>query len=215
MTTQLHTNRDLYCFVEQLLKTHKNNRKSLQDYLLSLWCLGSALESNVDLSLQCFTGLLETAFVAPTPLELPLSKLGLGASKRNSQEFEDSKAAQDGYCQWEEILRLQIIDLKDMKANGSLNDEYRYFGIDSPRGARWYNFDPCTYIECGAAGSFGGWEAGDSTTRCQVPGLVAVLDESDNCTLVNPQDIDDPVVEISSVSWEMFTEFLIDGQTYE
>jgi hypothetical protein len=24
--------------------------------------------------------------------------------------------------------------------------------------SRWYNFDPATYLECGLAGTFGGWD---------------------------------------------------------
>jgi hypothetical protein len=31
-----------------------------------------------------------------------------------------------------------------------LQDEFRYFGIDSPTGHRWYNFDPASYLHCGA-----------------------------------------------------------------
>ena len=43
-----------------------------------------------------------------------------------------------------------------MAEAGALEDEYRYFGIDSPTGFRWYNFDPCSYLECGVRGSLGG-----------------------------------------------------------
>lgn len=31
-----------------------------------------------------------------------------------------------------------------------LEDPYRYDGIDSETGHRWYNFDPGTNLECGA-----------------------------------------------------------------
>jgi hypothetical protein len=40
-----------------------------------------------------------------------------------------------------------------MAEAGTLENEYRYFGIDSPTGFRWYNFDPCSYLECGVRGS--------------------------------------------------------------
>jgi hypothetical protein len=48
-------------------------------------------------------------------------------------------------------------------------------GIDSPRGQRWYHFDPRTFLECATAGSYGGWQPGDETGRDYVPGPVAVM----------------------------------------
>jgi hypothetical protein len=38
---------------------------------------------------------------------------------------------------------------------GTLANDQRYFGVDSPRGSRWYNFDPLTFLECAVAGTFG------------------------------------------------------------
>ena len=48
------------------------------------------------------------------------------------------------------VLHFQISELHKMR-NKQLLDEYRYFGIDSETGNRWYNFDPLTNLECGAA----------------------------------------------------------------
>lgn len=47
-----------------------------------------------------------------------------------------------------EVLKFQISELHKMK-NKELKDKYRYFGIDSPSGNRWYNFDPFTNLSCG------------------------------------------------------------------
>lgn len=48
-----------------------------------------------------------------------------------------------------DILKFQISELHKMRGK-QLDDEYRYFGIDSETGNRWYNFDPLTNLECGA-----------------------------------------------------------------
>jgi len=47
------------------------------------------------------------------------------------------------------VLQFQIAELHKMKGK-QLNDDMRYFGIDSETGNRWYNFDPMTNLECGA-----------------------------------------------------------------
>ena len=47
------------------------------------------------------------------------------------------------------LLQFQIAELHKMKGK-QLDDDMRYFGIDSETGNRWYNFDPMTNLECGA-----------------------------------------------------------------
>ena len=77
-----------------------------------------------------------------------------------------------------------------MAANGQLADDQRYFGIDSPRGGRWYNFDPAGYLECATVGTFGGWD-GEDDSRVLVPGKVAVLDPAGALLAVyEPYDAD-------------------------
>jgi hypothetical protein len=36
---------------------------------------------------------------------------------------------------------------------GALDNKFRGFGIPSPRGEYWYNFDPCGYLACAARGA--------------------------------------------------------------
>jgi hypothetical protein len=90
----------------------------------------------------------------------------------------------------QDTILWQIVDLRDMDEAGMLRNEDRYFGIDAPRGNRWYNFDPMTYLECAAAGTYRGF-----TTPPDIP--------------------DDPVFEIEEVSWDDFTRFLRAGAFYE
>ena len=47
-----------------------------------------------------------------------------------------------------ETLKFQIAELHKMRGK-QLDNEYRYFGINSETGHRWYNFDPFGNLECG------------------------------------------------------------------
>lgn len=194
---ELMTNRELYCFIAKLVKEHSHSSATLQSYLENLLLLGRSLRAREALSLEEFAELLRAAF-AQTP-----------------SAAEPGPGTTDGYVTWEKRISAQIRDLDEMRQEGTLDDEYRCFGIDAPRGGRWYNFDPCTYLECATAGTFGGWEEGDDTGRSYVPGPVAVLDDSGALTSADPRDIDDPVVALPQITWEMFVEFLDDGQSYE
>ena len=192
-----YTNRDLYRFIGDLLEQQSGCRLTLQGYLENLRRLGHPLRDHPAISLEVFAGLLRSAF------ECEPSAAEAGA------------AATEGYVAWDRRITVQIRDLDEMKQAGTLDNEYRYFGVDAPRGGRWYNFDPCTYIECAAAGTFGGWQEGDETGRSYVPGPVAVFDATGAITSMNPRDLDDPVVELPHITWEMFVNFLNAGQWYE
>jgi hypothetical protein len=195
--TEITTNRDLYCFIAALVKQYADNSVTLQDYLESLgqlgrqWCERSAVLPSE------FAHLLEASF-APVPTGIE--------SKMNPTA---------GYLIWQQRIAEQVRDLSEMKEAGTLENQYRYFGVAAPRGAHWFNFDPCTYLECAAAGTFGGWREGDDTERTYVPGEVAVLDASGELTTADPRDLDNPVVRLPEITWEMFVDFLNAGQFYE
>ena len=46
------------------------------------------------------------------------------------------------------VLKFQIAELHKMKGK-QLDDEWKYDGIDSETGNRWYNFDPGSILDCG------------------------------------------------------------------
>ncbi|MDW7692198.1 hypothetical protein R9C00_14345 [Flammeovirgaceae bacterium SG7u.111] len=48
-----------------------------------------------------------------------------------------------------EVLRFQIAELHKMRGK-QLENEYRFFGVQSETGNSWYNFDPFANLECGA-----------------------------------------------------------------
>ena len=194
---EITTNRDLYCFIADLVKKQSHENITLESYLANLRQLAHARCDLPVLSLEQFAGLLEAAFDSPAPGEATCA------------------AAADGYQDWETRISQQIQDLREMEQAGTLANEYRYFGVDAPSGARWYNFDPCTFLECAAAGTFGGWQEGDDTDREYVPGQVAVIDASGAMTAMDPRDIEEPVVCLAAITWQAFVEFLESGQWYE
>lgn len=194
---EVRTNRDLYCFVAGLVREHSEYSGTLQTYLENLRRLGRSLGEREAVSPEEFSELLRAAF------------------NPELSAAEPRPTVTDGYTAWEKRIADQIRDLDDMRQAGILDDESRYFGVDAPRGARWYNFEPCAYLECAAAGTFGGWQEGDDTGRSYVPGPVAVLDPSGEITSVDPRDIDDPVIALPAITWEIFVEFLNAGQWYE
>lgn len=194
---ELETNRDLYCFMADLVRRRAESGTTLQAYLENLRRLACRMGDRDALPLSDFAELLQAAFEP----ELP--------------RIEPCASATDAHLAWEQRITEQIRDLSEMKEAGAIDNEYRYFGVDAPRGGCWYNFDPCSYLECAAAGSFGGWQEGDDTGRSYVPGPVAVLDASGAVTSMAPSDIDAPVVELPEITWEAFIDFLNAGQWYE
>jgi hypothetical protein len=191
----LETNRDLYLFVSQLGVTHE---RSLEDFLRALWTLVQRHRDRPSLTLSEFAALLEQSFSAPPGDPPP------------PVEGEPS-----GFARFEQVLIQQIIDLREMAQAGTLDDQMRYFGVNAPRGSRWYNFDPSTFLECAMAGTYGGWEEGDAGGRELVPGKVAVVDAHGKVHAVDPQDIVEPVRVIDGVDWDGFVSFLWAGQAYE
>lgn len=198
---QLATNRDLYHFIGELTKQQAASPLSLEAYLTNLRRLARARCQQPALSVAELAELLRQAF---TPAEL---------------EADDSAAsltdAAPGFLDWERRLQEQLRDLRAMQEAGTFQDEQRYFGVSAPGGGYWYNFDPCTYLECGAAGSFGGWEDGDDTGREYVPGKVAVFDASGAMIAVDPRELEDPVTELPAIPWSELVAFLDAGQSYE
>ncbi len=58
------------------------------------------------------------------------------------------------------VLKFQIAELHKMKGK-QLEDEWKYYGIDSETGNRWYNFDPSSILDCGMRCFMDGNKNGD------------------------------------------------------
>jgi len=194
---ELRTNRDLYRFVASLAERHRQNPLTLETYLTNLRYLARTRAHQPALALGELADLLEGAFAdgAVPACDVP-------------------QGADGGFAEWEERLDGQLRDLRGMAEDGTLEDDFRYYGVDAPSGARWYNLDPCGYLECATAGTFGGWREGDETGR-YVPGKVAVLDESGALTTADPRALEEPTVELETIPWPELVDFLKAGQSYE
>jgi hypothetical protein len=196
----MRTNRDLYKSIESLLKQKKDQPiPSLETYLSNLLRRTSQMAYKEALGLEEFFLLLSESF-------------------DDSGDVPEVVTVEDGVPQfqkWKAAVTEQVQDLHEMAQNRQLEDEYRYFGLSAPSGRYWCNFDPCTYIECGAAGSLGGWEEGDETGRSYVPGPVACLDAEGKITSYEPRELDRLPVEVPLITWEKFSEFVWCGQNYE
>jgi len=113
----------------------------LEQYLISIWsrCLPLA-ESNPSWR-DIGTVVIEAFEVDPHSAMHSLKEFDTAPELRNESGWRD----------FEEAILFQISDLRRMRG-GALEDEHRYFGMQSPTGYTWYNFDPLTFIECGLAG---------------------------------------------------------------
>ena len=194
----IRTNRDLYLALADLVAKTDASDRSLEEYLRALWGLARAYRDRPALTGDELLGLLARAFTGSAP---PFDEGWRATYERDfPAAFRDFLGA---FGAWEARVLRQIVDLREMDERGQLKDDQCYFGIDSPRGSRWYNFDPAAFLECAAAGTFGGWEEGDDTGRAYVPGLGAI---------VGGQVTPEPLL---AISWDHFIMFLGNGQWYE
>jgi len=184
------TNRDLYLRVRNLESLLEGkDARSLEEYLRALWSLAKD-HGQPEIMLPLFLNWIENAFATPAP-EFDSSW---------NKVFPDFEKDWDSYEDWHSMILFQIADLRRIKNAGQLSDKFRYFGLQSPSGESWYNFDPFTYLECAIRGVFGGYEEGE----------VIVL--------IPPQEGESgnsPVFEIKALSWGTFAKLLYFGQIYE
>jgi hypothetical protein len=130
----IKTNRDLYLAVTQLVKQEEKNKRSLESYLLALLSLGQQYQHRETLAPDEFFGMLTRAFHETA---LPFNEVW------RKQDYDRNFT---GFLAWQNRIIYQIVDLRAMKEAGTLNDTMRYFGIDAPRGSRWYNFEPGSFL---------------------------------------------------------------------
>lgn len=201
MAKQLSSNRDFYKSIGVLTKEkNTENCVDLETFLKSLLVRSLEFRERQSLTLNEFFTLLEASFEPSPSLDL------------SPPSDDDEKSGFEG---WKSLIERQIKDLQDMRRNKSLFSELAYFGIDAPSGQRWYNFNPLNFLECATVGTLGGWEEGDDTGRIYVPGEVAVMNDKGEIEGRDPRSIEEPTVEIQSLTWDDLKDFLWNGQCYE
>jgi hypothetical protein len=143
-------------------KQEGENIDSLENHLLSLWAVIKKYEKHKP-TYSLFANILAEAF---DTLPCKFDEQWLNYENDIFWDYQNDSFVLQEYINGEwiitesnvndfEILKhiilFQISDLHRMNS-GQLNHPYRYFGIDSPTGNRWYNFDVVTYWECATAG---------------------------------------------------------------
>ena len=181
------TNRDLYLLVQRLQETfHGRAVRSLEEYLRALWSL-AAEGRDAPPSVLEVSRWIEAALSYPAPPFQP-----------SWQELEPPVADEvASFAEWQRLILSQVADLHQMDAAGQLDNEYRFFGLQSPAGRSWFNFDVFTYLECGIRGALGGYQEEDAPVP--PPGEPA----------------EGPTFAVPHFSWGAFAEILLCGQIYE
>lgn len=140
------TNRGFYLALQAIGEEAAVRKVSLERYLIALLDLSAKHSAAAGLSPDQVIELLSSALNT----EAPGSGLQSPASPNNNEV--------GGFSDWRNTIMRQIRDLREMRSGGHLADPEREFGISSPSGERWCNFDVEAYLECGAAGTVGGFE---------------------------------------------------------
>ena len=182
------SNRDLYLLVTGFGEKFGNNL-SLEEYLRALWQIVSQAKP-VFPSLVQVSKWLEAAFRADVP---PFDLAWLERTIEDPYVFTTRE-------DWENLILFQIADLHRMANAGQLENEWRFYGIDSPSGHRWYNFDPLTYLECGVRGAVGGYQEEEVIVLSSLP---------------DGESADSPIFEIDELGWDGFAAILECGRVYE
>jgi len=201
----METNRDIYLAVATLVKRARESSRTLEEYLRAILVLARQYEGRPYISPTEFIELLSEA-LNTNPLTFDPSW---------GEYYNNKPEARTSFTDWLATVIGQVVDLHEMADAGILANELRYFGVSAPRGARWYNFDIGTFLECAAAGTFGGWEPGDSTGRELVPGEVIVVEPDGTVSAKNPNELARPIFTIDRITWPDFIRFVEWGQCYE
>lgn len=184
------TNRDLYLFVRGIKEWYGQvHNRTLESYLSALWRVVSRRPPDSP-TIEDFVGWVRVAFNSePTPFDPQWLDI--------RPDYSHDPATYDD-CMTR--LLFQVADLHRMREAGVFENEYRYFGITSPGGSLWYNFDPLSYLECAVRGKYGGYEAAEVIVTIPPP---------------EGESADSPIFEIDSFTWQDFADLLELGQLYE
>ncbi|GKX28054.1 hypothetical protein SH1V18_05340 [Vallitalea longa] len=131
--------------IEDIIKTNRNSNISLKEYLIGIQYTSKDFNMKNEIRISDFITILDKAFS-----KVPNSSFHdeIQFSKKPPMIDEE-----DGnYNTFKDILFFQINDLSCIEKDESLiNNELKYFGIDSQNGNRWYNFNPFTYLKCASS----------------------------------------------------------------
>ena len=183
--------------IAELLIVRSHTRRTLENYLICLLVLARKHKSRVTMSLDRFYRLLAEAF------SCSISNFDAKWLEQPHSESVD----ENGFADWERIIVRQIVDLHEMQGEGLLGGDLKYVGVNAPRGSRWLNFDPCSYLESGADHFLPAVE----TKANQLVGSLS----TDVSLPEQPQAVAMPTNNASHLTWNQFRNFLLCAQTGE
>jgi hypothetical protein len=195
----LQTNRDLYLRLVAVGDNLAVTGRALLDYLCALWLVSHCLADHEELDGDHFVAML-TAAVTVRPMRPE-------PNWRTADFTADGQYV--GFADFTKVLCTQIADLLAFEERPP--DPLAPLGVDAPPRidggratiTRWCNFDPATFLECGAAGAFGGWSEADGrrvrTSDLRPEGAWS----GEDIALLEP------------ISWGDVAAFLEYGQSYE
>lgn len=127
----------------------------LSAYLRSLLRVAIGAKHS-EVSYQLLRDVIVGAFRAePLPLEKSWFEVREPDDFSLSDEPPSSQVGpRHGFDLFERTIQFTVADFERMREAGQLDQDAArlYFGIESPTGASWYNFDPETFWECSLRG---------------------------------------------------------------
>lgn len=152
--SNIRTNRDFYIAIACLRTIHRGKRRDLETYLCALLGVARRYRNEAHISLGDFAEMLREALVVPA-----VEAVALVA--KTGDAIGSNGVAADPYIHWEQTILQQIAHLREMRKVGKLNAPHEI--KPSPRREIWRHTSVPEYLECAAAGTFGGWDIGDET----------------------------------------------------
>ncbi|MDR2237852.1 MAG: hypothetical protein LBE92_17145 [Chryseobacterium sp.] len=139
-------------FYNNIGRSHHADNRDLETYLLALLHLVEQNREQI-LTADLLSKLLEDAFTSePKKFDPEWLKIVKAPDEKTIYKKWGNKAdnaSEDiGIYYTLAVLQFQIAELHKMKGK-QLENEGRYFGIDSETGNRWYNFEPGSILDCG------------------------------------------------------------------
>lgn len=149
----IKTFKDFEKVVNELTSKNRYTYKgTLEEYLRSI-LFQTESKRNSQLTFDVVFEILEKAFDS--------EPIGFKHEWMEYCEPVDIENIEDTYECFLKTIIFQIADLKRMTGCGQLDNEDKYYGVTSPSGHSWYNFDPFIYLECGVRGLVDHFEIGN------------------------------------------------------
>jgi hypothetical protein len=193
------TNRELYLRLVALGDYLAGTERALLDYLCALWTVTRPLAIHDELDGDHFAAVLLAAATA------------VPARPDPSWRVDDytSDGPYLGFADFTKVVCTQVADLLAFEEKPP--GPFASFGVDAPTRLdggratipRWCNFDPATFLECAAAGAFGGWSESDGRR-------VRTAETGDGADWSG-----ETVTPLEPITWGDFAAFLEYGQSYE